>query len=167
MSRAYLHGGAYHALPDGCDLPAGVVELPRLPGQWEVWDGSAFAIAEGAVAALQARIDGEAEAVRQQFITAGSGQAMTYLRKEAEARAWLADNAAETPFLSAEAAATGTTLAQLAPVIVARADAWAVIGPRIEAARLAAKQAIAAATSAEEINMAAAVDWAAVVNAGN
>jgi len=118
------------------------------------------------IRAALADVDVQAESVRGEFITAGSGQAMTYLRKEAEAREWLADPASETPFLSAEAAATGVTLANLAAAVVARADAWEVVGPRIEAARIAGKQAIAAATSATEVEAAAQIDWAAVVNGG-
>lgn len=40
--RFYLAGGDYHALADGMDLPKGAVEVPRLPGAGETWDGKAF-----------------------------------------------------------------------------------------------------------------------------
>lgn len=44
--RYFLHGGAYHALPDGEALPVGGVEVPRLPSAGEVWNGSEF-VADG------------------------------------------------------------------------------------------------------------------------
>jgi hypothetical protein len=166
MTRCYLLDGAYHELPPMEALPAGAVEVPRLPAEGEAWsaDDDAFAF-DGAAAAgrFHALIDAEAEATRTRFITAGAGQAMTYLKKEAEAAAWLADDTVATPFLSAEAAATGTTLATLAATVAARAAAWAVIGPKIEAARLAAKAAVSACGDADAMRAAAQVDWAAVV----
>lgn len=116
---------------------------------------------------LLAQVDDAAEATRQLFITGGSGQAMTYLRKETEARAYVANNTVATPFLTAEAAATGVTVAALAATVVAQANAWEVIGPKIEAARLGAKKAVKAATNIAEMHAASQVDWAAVVNPGN
>lgn len=113
-----------------------------------------------------AQIDAEAEATRSLFITPGSGQAMTYLRKEAEAASWLADNSASVPFLDAEAAATGVTVAALAALVAARAAQWAAIGPKIEAARMGAKQAVQEAGNLAAIAAARAVDWAAVVQEG-
>lgn len=117
---------------------------------------------DGVRAEQCAGIDAEAEATRGLFITPGSGQAMTYLRKEAEADAWLADNSASVPFLEAEAAATGVTVAALAALVSARAAQWATIGPKIEAARMGAKQAVQAAGNLAAIAAARAVDWAAV-----
>lgn len=110
---------------------------------------------------LMARVDLEAEQVRLRFVTGGAGQAMTYARKEAEARAWTADNAAPTPFLNAEAAATGQPLAAVAAEVVARADAWVQIGSAIEGARMGAKAAIDRAATLGAIVAAAAVDWSA------
>lgn len=117
---------------------------------------------DGVRAEQCAGIDADAEATRSLFITPGSGQAMTYLRKEAEADAWLADNSASVPFLEAEAAATGVTVAALAALVSARAAQWAAIGPKIEAARMGAKQAVLAAGNLAAIAAARAVDWAAV-----
>jgi hypothetical protein len=113
---------------------------------------------------VSTQIDIEAEAVRGQFITSGSGQAMTYLRKEAEARACLADQAAPAPFLEAEALATGLTIGTIAQAVVDQADAWTVIGPRIEAARMAAKRAVDQATTVAGVNAAAAIDWQSVIS---
>lgn len=114
-------------------------------------------------AAMFDRIDAEAEQQRLRFITSGDGQAMMYLRKEAQARAFLADPDAPVPSLEKEAAATGQTVADVAAAIIARADAWAAIGDDIEATRLGAKKAVADATNIAEIHAAATVDWEAVL----
>ena len=80
-------------------------------------------------------IDSQAEAVRNLFITPGSGQALTYMRKEAEARAYVADNNAATPVLVAEATARSMTVAALAAEVIAAADLWAIVGSQIEGLR--------------------------------
>jgi len=41
-NRYYLHGGAFHVLPDGVALPIGAVEVPRLPVKGEVWADNGF-----------------------------------------------------------------------------------------------------------------------------
>lgn len=96
-------------------------------------------------ARLIAELDGAAEAARLRYITPGAGQALTYQRKEAEARDHVAGGAGPWPILEAEAAATGRTQADLATEIIAQADAWAGVAARIEALRAGAKAAIAAA----------------------
>jgi hypothetical protein len=113
---------------------------------------------------LKIRLDEQAETFRLRFITGGAGQAVTYLRKEAEARAWLADNGAATPMLSAEAAAIGVTVAALADEVVANADQWVAIGSAIEAARRSAKVAMNAAAHIAELVAAAQVDWEALLS---
>lgn len=160
----YLHEGAYHELPEGADLPDGAVEVPRWPEPGETWGGSAF-VFDGAalVAAAHSAIDAQAEAVRSWFITAEPGQAMTYLQKEAEARAFVANASAPTPILSGEAAALGITVAALAAEVIASADAWGVIGGKIEGARRAAKIAASQATDAAGIRAAADINWQQVI----
>lgn len=115
------------------------------------------------VMALAARIDAQAELVRQRFLTPGAGQAMTYQRKEAEARAWLADDSVPTPFLSAEAPARGMTVAALAAEVVALADAWVAVGSVIEGLRMGGKAALADATTLGAIVAAAQIDWDAAL----
>ncbi len=110
-----------------------------------------------------ARIDAEAEGMRALFITPGSGQALTYIRKEAEARAYVADNGASTPLLTAEASATGVTVADLAATVIASADQWTAIGAQIEALRIGAKQGLSQAANLLEIAQAAAVDWSGLL----
>jgi hypothetical protein len=127
-----------------------------------VWRRSPVDLAE-VKTAMSARIDEDAEACRARFITPGAGQAMTYLRKEMEARLWHAEAPVSSyPFLAAEAEATGKPIAELVAIVVAAADAWAVTGAAIEAARRKAKLALAAAGNLAEIAAAAAVDWAAI-----
>ncbi len=112
--------------------------------------------------ALKRGVDGTAERERMRYITGGAGQAMTYQRKADEARACLADEnpqPADYPMLSAEIGITAATLAGVAEVVNAAYEAWLMIGARIEAARLGAKAAIDAATTAEDARTAAAVSW--------
>lgn len=40
--RYYLHGGAFHVLPDGEALPVGAMEIPRLPRIGEGWHDGRF-----------------------------------------------------------------------------------------------------------------------------
>lgn len=112
--------------------------------------------------AVLATIDERAETVRQRYLTPGAGQALTYQRKEAEARAWHEGaTPAHFPFLSAEADATGVTIDTLAAEVIAMADQWAVIGSAIEGVRMAAKKAVAEASGLPQIIAAAAVTWPA------
>ena len=46
----------------------------------------------------------------------------TFLVQEREARAWVTDNTADIPFVTALAAARGLTIAELVPRILAKAD---------------------------------------------
>ena len=106
-----------------------------------------------------ASIDAQAEAMRQSILTPGAGQAMTYQRKEAEARAWSLDNDTITPFLSAEAGARGLTIADLAAEIIQLADAWVAVGAAIEGLRMGAKAAVRRAANLGAIVAAGTVDW--------
>jgi len=112
----------------------------------------------------QRAVDRSAEAARQRFLTPGAGQAAVYLRKEAEARRFLAlDSEVQAaqepgpswPYLSAEIHVTAETLAGVAATIVALADAWDQAAAEIEALRLPAKAAIAAASDEAEARAAA------------
>ncbi|MBD8638287.1 MULTISPECIES: hypothetical protein [unclassified Sphingomonas] len=106
-----------------------------------------------------ASIDAQAEVIRQSILTPGAGQAMTYQRKEAEARAWSLDNDTTTPFLSAEAGAREMTIADLAAEIIELADAWVAIGAAIEGLRMGAKAAVGRAANLGAIVAAGKVDW--------
>ena len=111
---------------------------------------------------LMARIDADAETARLAHITGGAGQAMTYGQKAAEAKACLADaapDAAAYPLLSAEIGITAPTLEEVAAVVAAAHAAWTLTGAQIEALRLGAKAAVAAAADAETAEAAAIVSW--------
>lgn len=113
-------------------------------------------------AMLISKIDAEAERARLAHITGGAGQAMTYSQKASEAKACLADaepDAAAYPMLAAEIGITAPTLSEVAAVVAAAHAAWTVIGSQIEALRLGAKAAIAAATDAETVQAAANILW--------
>jgi D-alanyl-D-alanine dipeptidase len=109
---------------------------------------------------LYAKIDAAAEEVRARFVTPGSAQAMIYLKKEAEARAVVWGQSKPTPFLDAEAAATGVTVADLAALVVTKAEAWDAKAAQIEALRRAAKAAVAQADNIAAMHTAAQVNWA-------
>lgn len=117
--------------------------------------------------ALAMVVDADAERVRQRFLTPGAGQALTYVRKEAEARAWHEDHAAPTPFLSAEAASRKMQLASVVAEVIGVADAWTFIGSQIEGLRMGAKRAVSSATTLGAIIDASQVNWNAIdVQAG-
>lgn len=109
--------------------------------------------------ALYARIDTAAEIFCKSFVTPGETQMVRYQRKEAQARAYLADSNASVPMLEAEAAATGVTVATLAATVVATADAWGIIMDMVEGARIGAKKAVLDAATAPEAVLASQVDW--------
>lgn len=109
--------------------------------------------------ALYARIDTAAEIFCKSFVTPGETQMVRYQRKEAQARAYLADSNASVPMLEAEAAATGVTVATLAATVVATADAWGTIMDTVEGARIGAKKAVLDAATAPEAVLASQVDW--------
>lgn len=114
-------------------------------------------------AGLINRINEQAELTRTLFITAGAGQALTYLRKENEARAWTAESdPGDFPFLAAEASALGIDVATLAPLVLAQADAWVTIGSAIEGLRRGAVVAVGAAETVEAAQAAAMLDWEAI-----
>lgn len=114
---------------------------------------------------IKARLDAAAENERLKYITSGSGQAMTYQQKAAEAAACLADtdpDPADYPLLAAEIGITGATLEDVADAVCAAHQAWRVIGAQIEAARLGGKAAIDGAPSAESAEDALNVALAAL-----
>ena len=114
--------------------------------------------------ALAAQVDREAEAARLLWITAGSGQAMTYEQKRAEAERMATDPAPQPdayPLLAAEVGITADTLAAVGALVRARAAAWTAIAAQIESLRLQAKAAVMAANNAAEARAAAVVNWPA------
>ncbi|MDR6952692.1 hypothetical protein J2X65_002051 [Ancylobacter sp. 3268] len=115
-------------------------------------------------ATLKAQVDSAAEAERLRYITAGTGQAMTYSAKADEARRLAGDaapDAANYPLLAAEIGITASDLAGVAAVVLANYQAWLGIGAAIEMARLGAKRAIDEAGNADDARAAADFAWPA------
>jgi len=127
-------------------------EQPELPALDDVKDD------------LKQRIDTAAETERLKYITPGSGQAMTYQEKVAQAasytKSWLAHtvdpdnapevNAAEYPLLAASLGIDGDTLLEVAETVTYAYALWQQIGAAIEATRLLAKIAIDDAADIED-----------------
>lgn len=100
---------------------------------------------------LRAAVDASAEQERLKYITAGTGQALTYMRKLEEARA--ADSEPDPdpqdyPMLAASIGVDGATVADVADVVLARDALWSEVGAAIETVRLGAKHAIDQAADA-------------------
>lgn len=131
-------------------LETGFVDgVPYMNFNWEI---IRKAIAED--------IDAKAEAVCRSFVTPGETQIARYLRKEAEARAWLLDDQAPIPMVQAEAVALGKEIADLVNEIIAQADLWTAIMATVEAKRLSAKQSLETMTNIKEMVDASNIDWA-------
>lgn len=138
----------YRIAPDGGSLES--VDIPVDLGQLR--------------ANLIRQVNTAAGAFRSQFITDIPGQQATYLAKEKEARDWAPGSAvAAFPYLACEAAATGSSIADVVTLVLATATQWRGLDPRIEGARRGASVAIGAATTPEAAAAAAIVDWAALL----
>lgn len=112
--------------------------------------------------AAVAKIDDAAEAMRGNFITKGSGQAMVYQQKKLEAEMFMANNEIADnaiPHIVAEAALNGYTKYQQAYIVLYMADQWKFISTVIESKRLLAKNHVAEAGNAAAIQAATVLDW--------
>lgn len=111
-----------------------------------------------AVAAEAAeRINREAGEQRARHITVTTGQEGTYTAKQAEVERYAAGGVAPFPYLEAEAAATGATVADIAGLVLATAKAWTALNARIEGARRGALVAVDRAVAAGDAAAVAAV----------
>ena len=99
-------------------------------------------------------IDKAAAAASSRYITVGAGQGMRYLKKLAQAEAYLAaetPNIDDYPIIKAEADAMEEDYGTRAQVIVDIATAWETIAASIEAARISGKAAVNAAEANEGV----------------
>ncbi|UXU07194.1 hypothetical protein [Agrobacterium tumefaciens] len=95
--------------------------------------------------ALKAEIDAQAETERLRYITPGEGQALTYQRKTEEAKRATevsVPSASDYPLLAASIGIDGTTIKEVADVVIRQDAAWALLGAEIERTRLTAKRNI-------------------------
>ncbi|GEM_PF-3150869 len=120
-------------------------------------------------------VDAEAEQVRSQFATPGSGQAMEYQEAVAQALALTAGKAGPFPMLAADVAAgtvdprtseTITSEEGAADLILWMHGQWIAVGSAVRAARLSAKVAINTGTTLPAIVEAAQVDWSSILPNG-
>jgi hypothetical protein len=84
---------------------------------------------------------------------------ITWPDQEREARAWTADDTVATPALSILADARGMTVADLAPRVIAKADAYRAEALRIEGKRQALEDDAWAAYEAGDVDALTAVAW--------
>ena len=102
-----------------------------------------------------ARVNQHAETLRGQYLTPGTGQALTYLCKLMDAQAYQAAGypmpATAYPWISAEANATGKTPQTIAQLIIAAGQRWHSVGAQIEAARQQALTALKTATDGKAV----------------
>ncbi|GFK94409.1 Prophage tail fiber assembly protein TfaE [Fundidesulfovibrio magnetotacticus] len=135
-------------LPEGCTLAAP-------PTRFHVWSGQDWQPDMAAVTAYaEAVIDAQADQQLSPYMSLSAGRAMTYMAKEAQARAFLAASepvAADYPLIAGEVGITGATPREVAETILAMSQAWHSIGAAIEAARLAAKKQVREAASPEAV----------------
>lgn len=116
-------------------------------------------------ASLLDKIDADAGAIRLIYITDIPGQAQTYEKKEAEARRWQeGDDAADYPFMAAEATARGVDIEQVRDEIIAQVNALTPRAALIEAHRLAAKERVRSGATLPAILAASEIDWEAALS---
>lgn len=102
-----------------------------------------------------ASIDEAAGAARARFITVTPGQEATYITKYEQAKqfrdaGFLGD---APPFIAAEAAARMITAQAVAEEVISVAVPWeTIIGPRIEALRMAGKSQIVTASTQQDVD---------------
>lgn len=146
-------GEFYHSTGETASLAGNTLTLETM---WEPDD------LEGVRNMLLARIDSGAENCRLRLIAEGSGQAMVYLAKQIEARAFASDPApdpADYPLLAASVVGSGT-LADAAKLVSSTASAWMSAAAEIEKVRLSSKYAIRNGKTVDEVTgIAAAVKW--------
>lgn len=173
--RGYWQAIGGHPADLLATYPEGTIEVPLKPGADHEWQDGAWVHVppplDGVKAALKARLDADAEAERLKYVTPGAGQAMEYQQAAAEADEMLTAIAVDPdyepdpeiyPMLAASIGIDGDTLADVAATVAAMHGQWRQIGSAIRAARLAGKQAIDAATTAEDAQAAFdAVAWPA------
>ncbi len=98
-------------------------------------------------------VNSKADLIAEAFITPGARQAMSYLRKETEARNWSEGaDPANFPFLSAEAEALSISLPDLVAEVIQAANAWIPVGKAIEARRRQLNLEARGASSREELD---------------
>lgn len=145
--------GATHTITG----PVYQIEASRVLRVWTVTPRDLVTVK----AESKARISGLAESARGKYITPGSGKAMSYQQVAAEAiRYGATEGAGSYPFLQARVASGRyPDLATAAAATQQIKTQWAEIGAAIDQAEDAAKLAIDAATTVEQVQAALQITW--------
>jgi len=106
-----------------------------------------------AKAAMNAAIMAGADQLRAQMMADYSDlEQSSFPYQLADAQAWTKDNTATTPWLSAMAVARGTTVAVLAPKVIANDAAWTALAGKIIGQQQAYQDQVTAATTVDAVN---------------
>jgi hypothetical protein len=130
--------------------------LPELDiSCWKVVDGELEMFTIDPIKAnYKSRIGLKISSIRSGFITDLVGQEMIYLRKEAEAIAYISATdpvLSDYPMIQAEVGITAPTGYEVAQIWLYMSQMWQVVASQLEAIRLTAVNAIASATTEAEI----------------
>lgn len=174
MRLAQIEGGIVINVIEADARPDWAADWPEADAAGPGWgfDGTTFTppaippvdLAEARAAAI-ARINSAADSLRRLHVTAITGQDMIYLRKEAEARAWLADPApdlAAYPLIAAEVGVTAPTAHELAQLWLNMAALWVAIAAPLETARLSGIDAVERAADPADLPTIVATTEAAI-----
>lgn len=161
---------------DGSPPPTGAIECSQPPAGDLQLTADGWMMTAAARARVRQHIDTTAELRRQLVITPGAGQALVYERKRAQAEHCLENCSDETPppagryrLLQADVGITvedsgdiGADVLTIARAVQALAVAWEDYAAAIEVARLGAKRAVDAATTAAAVDaVLAGIVWPA------
>jgi len=166
MGTHYLADGT-EVFPEGYD-PADLTELPSdYDARSYVFDGSRYVVDWTKFdAEMHDKIDIGCTEFLGTIVSVLPGQTRRYRQKYDEANAYLEETTptdTDYPMLNAEAIASNMTLAALVNEVKALGDVWTALEIDIEAARMAAKRAVTAATDIASKEAAANVDWQAIL----
>ena len=138
-----------------------VKELPMYmaAGKWTYIDGQLSPLPEYEAATLPTARSGKLAEVNAAYTAAIAALTPTYPdderftfdKQEAEARAWLADNSAPTPFVDALAAGRHMDKAELVARIIAKADAFALASGSLTGQRQRYEDMLDAATTLTDV----------------
>lgn len=168
-------GGVLHTLSAEFypDIPGEWVEaVDRDLGDLGDWYVEAGQLVRGGLAGAKARaisdINAGADAVRRRYVTTITGQDMLYLRKEAEARGYIADPdpvLEHYPLIAAEVGITAPSAWEVAQTYLNMSALWIQAAAQLETARLGAIAAIEVAESTEDLDAIVAAACAAISGA--
>lgn len=147
-----------------CLIEGEIIEQGKQPSPYHQWQNGAWQISSEAEITLKneqftqtqhtliRRIADKTDRLKADVLV-GYPQAEidSFYRQEAEARAWQADNTADTSMLSAIATARGVPLAVLAVKVIEKADAVSVIMGKLIGKRQQFEDRILASTALEQL----------------